>query len=604
MNLKKNTYAEVGAGVKAMSRVIKAMAFSLPLVASPCYAVTTPFVMDTFDILSTNNGIGASSSDYPYAGDLLNELSESSAIRNLLEQAISDLAAGKQQLGREKLKQAWSMDYSLPVAGILLANSHLKAKEFDAVLDVTQKIQTYSPRSVEAYTLAGIANASKQDFIKARSSFEKALELRPNDAEAGVNLSQIYIELKQDNKARELLVDLVSNNPDNYVPLNYLLNLEIKSGHLENAVSALESSISKNPGDFHRRIALVQIYLGSNQMPKALATSAETMNKFPEQPDVVEMAGVVYMLNGSFEKAQPLLESAVKLSPERVSAHYNLALLYEKLKQSKSGISEIEKALKLNPSHVPSKFVLARLLAATGQLDLARNILKELELSNAGSVQIPELKGRIAVGQNKFEEAVAHFKSALNKQPDNPQLVMQLAFALIADKKSDAGYGVLRDWIGKHPNDISVRVTLADMLLGKSQFDEAEKYYTQVLELQPGRLDVLNNLAWLLSEKGELNKAIDLAEKNYNSAPKNPLVVDTFATILLKKGMAEKAAELLRDAVSLAPDNTAIKYHLAQSLVDTNNDEAKELLKKLLADHRDFKERELVAQLLKKLASQ
>jgi len=591
-------------GVKTMSCVIKVVALILPLSVYPCYAATAPFKHDAFDILTTNDGVDASSPDYPHVSDLLNELSESNAIRNLIDQAISDLAAGRQQLGRDKLKQAWSMDYSLPVAGILLANSYLKAKEFEAVLDVTQRIQTYSPGSVEAYTLAGIANASKKDFVKARSSFEKALELRPYNAEAGVNLSQIYLELKQDNKARELLMDLVAHNPDNYIPLNYLLNLEVKSGRLDNAVSALESSISKNPGDFRRRIALIQIYLGSNQMTKALAVLSEAMNKFPDQPDVVEVAGVVYMLNDSFEKSLPLLESAVKLSPDRVSAHYNLALLYEKLKRVGNAIAEIEKALKLNPDHVPSKFVQARLLAATGQLDLAKNMLKELELSNPDSVQIPELKGRIAVGQNKFEEAVTHFRSALGKQPDNPQMVMQLAFALIAGKKSDAGYGVLRDWVEKHPNDTSVRIALADMLLGKNQFDEAEKYYTQVLELQPGRLDVSNNLAWLLAEKGELNKAIDLAEKNYNSASKNPLFIDTFATVLLKKGMAEKAAELLRDAVSLAPDNTAIKYHLAQSLVGVNNEEAKELLKNMLADKRDFKEREMSNHLLKKLEVQ
>lgn len=603
----KKQYAGFCLGISAMVVPLvrgTLAAFLLNLTAFPSSAATAPAVMDIFDIFSAQEGLGSLPADYFNSTDLLNELSEGNAVRNMIDQGVKDLAAGRKQPGMEKLKQAWAMDFSSPVAGIVLAHSYLQQKEFGLALEVAQKIQKYSPQIVEGYTLAGIADAGMNNFNKAQASFESALELRPHDADAGINLAQIYLEQKHDDKARTVLTDTVSNNPDNLVALYSLVNLEVKTGHLEKAISDLESAISKSPNDFRRRIALVRIYVGSNQMPKALATLAETLSQFPEQPDVVELAGVVHMQNGAFEKAVPLLESAVKFSPEKLTAHYNLALVYENLRQNMLALAEIDKALKLDPSHASSKFIRARLMAATGQLDAAQNILKELELSNSDSINIPELRGRIAIGQNKSEEAVNQFKLALKKQENNPQLAIQLGLALIAAKKPDAGYAVLRDWVGKHPNNISVRIILADILLDRNQYDEAEKYYSEVLELQPGRLDVSNNLAWLLAEKGKLDKAVDLAEKNYVNAPKNPLIIDTFATILLKNDQPKKAAELLREALTLSPENATIKYHLAQSLVGFNNEEAKDILKKLLASKQAFKERESSNGLLKKLESQ
>ncbi|WP_446810223.1 XrtA/PEP-CTERM system TPR-repeat protein PrsT [Methylomonas sp. 2BW1-5-20] len=542
------------------------------------------------------------------ASQLFRDLGEGAVvenkIRSLIDEALIDIRNGKRQEGLAKLKDAWAMDKSLPVAGVIIASTYLQGKEYSAALEVAKGLQNQSPDSPEGYTLAGIAYIGIGDEKLALVSFEKALEIHPGDPEAGRNLAALYFKQGNVEKARTTLNNVLTQNPDHLQTLNTLADLEFKSNNPQKAVSLLESGVAKNPNQLEPRILLAQIYLSIRQPSKAIALLEESLQRFPERPELMQFAGVTFLQNGFAGKALPLLQSTVKALPNDLAVHYNLALTLEQLGRKQDALNEIDKALKLDPTYESSKFVRARLMASNGQFDSAEKLLKELKDSDPDSANIPELLGKIAMAKNKPEEAIGYFNVALKKQGDNPLLIVQLAMAQIAMQKIEAGYETLREWIAKHPNDISVRMIFADMLLDKRNFEDAQKYYVEVLKLQPDRLDASNNLAWLLAEKGELDKGLELAEKNHQLAPKDPLVTDTLAAILLKKNQAKRATELLREALTVSPDNVTIKYHLAQSLVSFNKEEAKNILRNLLSSKQVFKEREASNELLKKLESQ
>lgn len=576
-------------------------------IAFPGYSATQPITFGT-----TNPFMIQDQFSYPLDkvddSKLIEEFDpaklEQNQIRSLISQGVNDLRNNKKQEGLDKLKQAWAMNPSIPIAGVIIASTYLQTKDYSAALEIAQKIQKNSPRTSEGYTLAGITYAGLDDQKQAQTSFEKALEVKPGDPEAARNLATLY--LKQDNadKARNVLTDALSHNPDHLQTINALAELEFKTNQRQKAVSLLESAITKYPNEIPPRILLAQLHLASNQRSEAFTILGETIKQFPNNPDLLEFVAVTQLENGAPDKSLPLLESAVKVSPNNITLHYNLALVHEQLKHYPQAMAEIDKALKLDPNHASSKFVRAKLLASTGQLEAAQKLLKELEESNPESVNIPELRGRIAIGLKKPDEAIGYFKSAVKKQEENPLLIIYLAMAQMEAKNIDAGYDTLRLWIEKHPNDISVRIILADILLDKGHHDEAQKYYAEVLKLQPDKIEAGNNLAWLLAESGELDKAVDLAEKTHVLAPENPWVMDTLAMILLKKDQTNKATDLLRKAVTILPDNPTMSYHLAQTLIGSKKDEAKTILKSLLSNKKTFKERELTKELLKKLESE
>lgn len=572
-------------------------------IATPSLATVTTAPVDTNDPFSIQDFSAPSLTNELNPGRLLEDFSVQNQIRILISQGIDDLRNGKKQEGLDKLKQAWALDNSVPVAGAIIASTYLQDKNYKTALEIAQEIQKNTPKVPEGYTLAGIAYSGLDDQKQSQASFEKALQIRPGDPEAAHNLAALYVKQGDTDKAKATLNDALAHNPDHMQTIYTLANLEFKTNQLQKAISLLEQATAKHPDDLQPLMALAQMHLAGQQIPQAFTVMENALKQFPNNPELMQYAGATYLQQGLPDKALPILESAVKQAPESSTLRYNLALVYEQLKNFPQALVEINNALKLEPNFTSSKFVKARLLASTGQLDIAQKLLAEIETSNPKSANIPELKGRIAMAKHKPDEAIKYFEAAVKTQEDNPKLIADLALAQMEAKKIDTGFDTLRHWLEKHPNNNSVRIILADLLLGNGRYKDAQKAYVEVLKAQPDRIDASNNLAWVMAENGELDNALEQAEKTYALAPNEPTIMDTLATILLKKDQIDRATDLLRKAATISPNDTAISFHLAQALANSDKKQAITTIKTLLTGKKPFKERPQAEELLKKLES-
>ena len=80
-------------------------------------------------------------------------------------------------------------------------------------------------------------------------------------------------------------------------------------------------------------------------------TLAQTARKeLPKLPNAADTLGWAYYNNGAYSVAAPLLEEAIKATPDNQSYRYHLGLTYQKLNDPARAKSELEKAIALNPS--------------------------------------------------------------------------------------------------------------------------------------------------------------------------------------------------------------------------------------------------------------
>jgi len=522
-------------------------------------------------------------------------------IQSNIKKALVDLKNGEKKKGLEKLNQAWRMNPAVPVAGVIIVNVYLNDEEYKTALNVALEIQHKSPKVVEGYLLAGIAYAGLDNKKQMKASFEKALDVQPGNIDAGFNLADFFLKQGNITQAEKILSNLLLYNPDDLKVVSSLAKLELNGGDSKKAIILLEALIDKHSEELQPRVLLAQIFIEINDTAKALIILDNALEKFPNNVELMEYIAVVQMKRGEIGEAIIMLESAIKLSSNKHSLYYNSALNYEKSNQFPLAIEAINKALKLNSSHASYKFVLARLMVKTGKHKVAKKLLKELDSLIPESANVSDLKGRISFAENKVEEAITHFKSAIEKNANDPFLIAKLSMAQFKANKNDAGYETLYHWINTHPNDISIRFIIADRLLDNGGYAEAQKYYREIIKIQPESLVASNNIAWILAETGHLENALDLAEENYAKAAENVFVIDTLATILLKKGEIKKSISLLEKATKIAPNNTTVSYHLAQAFAGQDNAKAKIILTNLLSNNKFFKERELSEELLLKL---
>ncbi len=526
-----------------------------------------------------------------------------SDIVDLVRSGIKDLDDYNIKLGLDKLERAWAMDTSQAVAGAVIFFVHLKANAYASALEIAQRLQSNAPKLATGYTLAGIAYAGLGKQNQMQTAFEKALEVSPGSPQAGTSLATLYFGLGNAIGAKVILADVLLHNPDHLKATLMLAEIELRVNQPQKTMALLQSAKENHPDQLQPYLMLAQLYIKLNMPTNALAVLQSAMTRFPDNIELLELAGVAYIRNGTAKDAVIVLEKALKQVPDATTLHYNLALAYELLKRFEDALQEIEMALKLEPEHAYSQFLYAKLLARTGQIDLAEKRIQELGTSAPENYKIKELEGNIALMQNKPTQAILLFQKALKIRQKNT-LIIQLAKSQFRAGEDSDGYETLRNWLTKYPEDILVRSVLADLLLDKGKYNEAQQYYAELVNQNPDNLRARNNLAWLLVKQGDYDNALAHAEYAHEKAPDNAQVMDTLGGILLHKGQAEKSVRLLQKAADKSPESPSINYHLAQALVATNkNVDAKKILNTILAQNKPFKEYQQAQELLKKITA-
>lgn len=210
------------------------------------------------------------------------------------------------------------------------------------------------------------------------------------------------------------------------------------------------------------------------------------------------------------------------------------------------------------------------------------------------------LRGLQASLVHDYERALRDLKSAEMKDPENPQVLYNLAviyarkelyhtsidyiekltsgnagfvdvinvrilhaFSLARIGEYDTAEKMLLSLLDDLPEDVYCMNLLAFVLERKGLSEEAAKWYEKVLQYDSENHTASNALAYLLAQKGEdLDRATALVKKALLYARDNPAYTDTLGLVLLKKGDKKNAARFFHKAYKEAPYEKEIAEHM------------------------------------------
>lgn len=187
----------------------------------------------------------------------------------------------------------------------------------------------------------------------------------------------------------------------------------------------------------------------------------------------------------------------------------------------------------------------ADLLVLQGQAQKAREVLQSVPALNAEeSRQKLMLQSQWLREQQAFMEAHSLLRTALTQQPDDPQLLNEIA--LVCEK------------------------------LGR--FDEMEQSLRQVIAVRPSDPQAYNALGYSLADRNvRLGEARALIEKAVNLAPRDPFIRDSLGWVAFRQGRISEAIDLLESAFKARPD-AEIAAHLGEVLWQAGRqDEARKI---------------------------
>jgi tetratricopeptide (TPR) repeat protein len=167
---------------------------------------------------------------------------------------------------------------------------------------------------------------------------------------------------------------------------------------------------------------------------KVLAEDAvgfETLlEREPLNPRLHEAAAAIFLSLGEVDRGVRHLDQALRIDPESVEAHYNLATALAWQGHPDEAVSQLELALKTTPTHVGSHVNLGALLRARGDTAGATaHLRRALELDPANAAAHANLGG-VLMQQRQVTRAIAEYRSALQNNPALIEALTELTWTL------------------------------------------------------------------------------------------------------------------------------------------------------------------------------
>lgn len=530
---------------------------------------------------------------------------------------------GKAEPSQDALKSALAADPGYGPAMIVLARQKAGQKDFDGALAMVEDVIAKTPASYEAWKLKGdILLFAKSQLPEALVAYRKSVEIKPDFlagqsavvmlllqqgklADAATQLEQMkkfaanhpqtkYLEArlafqKKDFKvARDLIQQVLKATPGSLQALQLAGAVELQLNSLVQAEGYFGRALQAAPELALARRMLVVIYLRSGQPAKAMATLTPGLARENVDPELLAVAGEVYLHNGDVKKAEEFFAKASQQDPKNARKKTSLALTHLVSGQVDSGFGELQD-IAASDAGVTADLALISVHLRRQEYDKALAAIDGLEKKQADKPLAANLRGRtllakkdvagarksfehaltldptffpavaslagLDIADNKPDEAKKRFEAVLVKDPKNGQALLALAeLAARSGAATDEVAKLIGNAVAANPTAVAPRLWLIDFHLHNKDIKAATSAAQNAVVALPDSPEVLDALGRTQQAAGEFNQAIATYNKLAGLRPLLPQPHMRLAQIYLATKNKQAASDSLRKALKITPD--------------------------------------------------
>ncbi len=489
---------------------------------------------------------------------------------------------------------------------LMLSDYYTERRDATKAIDVLTKATTDIEDSADIDVALATIYFEQKNFESSRNLLDQILINNPNHGKAKLLQARFLLN---DNKIREgidILENLNNDFPNWADPFYYLAVARFSLGEIDLAQYAISTAIKKHPNDTKYHALLAQLYLLQSATKEAQKEAAVALKLNPSNLRAAIIMTTTLISEEEYDKAITALKEMNERVPGNLQILGNLAIATLRSGDKENGEKILEEILQLSPGNNRAILLLIELRYQDNPADAEQFIRSQIEKSPENS-GLHVLFGDILLRQEKNEEALLSYEKAVELNPDNIQAYISAGKLLTSLDKKDEAMAKYQSMIAQNPQWIQGYIGIAVLLDAEGNQQEAIEYYKKALEIQPDFGPAANNLAWLISSdpNGDLGEALRYAMIAHKELPDAPQIADTLGWVHYKRGSNTLAIPQFELALSKIPGDPTITYHLALALnADGQKVKARETLEDLLNREVVFAERQKAEALLIELKDQ
>ncbi len=200
-------------------------------------------------------------------------------------------------------------------------------KNYDKAISSYNKALNIKPDYTAALFNLGTSFMEKGSFDKAVPYFNKALKIDPKDVDVHNNLGSIFFIRGKLDKASLHFNEILKIDPENADAHSNLANVLSAQGKPDEAALNYEQAIKINPDHKDAYYNFGELLLKQGKINEAVAHFAEAIKIDPNYWKAYNYIGVILAQQGKIKKADMFFSKAIQIRPDYAEARKNLKIL-------------------------------------------------------------------------------------------------------------------------------------------------------------------------------------------------------------------------------------------------------------------------------------
>jgi len=279
-----------------------------------------------------------------------------------------------------------------------------------------------------AYNNLGVELADHGGNVdEAMACFRRALQAKPDYAEAHYNLGKALAQLNRLPEAIARFHEALRYRPDHADTYDNLGIALYREGRPVEAAEQFQRALEINPAHVHAHNNLGLALAALGRLPEAMEQYEEALQLDPENAEACDNLGIALARSGRLPEAVKYYEQSLQLNSGNANAHTNLGIALAALGRLSQAMQHYEEALRLRPDY-PEVY---------------------LNMGNA------------LLQMNRTGEAIESYEKTLQLKPNFAEARFDLGIALAQAGRMPEAATQFQEVLRQNPNDTQARAWLA-----------------------------------------------------------------------------------------------------------------------------------------------
>lgn len=340
--------------------------------------------------------------------------------------------------------------------------------------EVIAKRPDYAP----AHQRLGLLLLDRNALQEAGYSFERVVQLRPDEVQGYIGLARVRLRMHEDREAVDVLSKALTIAPDR-PEVHYLLGRayrglgRVEQGKVELARGGqAQQPVVRDPWRQEMlplrltrwlRRSRANDLLAEGQVAAAAEELEGLLADYPDNQNLMNDLAVAYSRLQRDDEAMRLLTDALRINEDHVPTHVNLAMLLGSRRDLARALEHAEKATVLAPKNAGAFSTKAKILLHLRRPDEALASFRQSEFLDPSDPTVHSAIGLTLVQLQRWEEAIKAYEEAVRLDTRSVRDRLRLGLLYRQAGRVEDARATLRAALQIEPDNEQVRQLLQDI---------------------------------------------------------------------------------------------------------------------------------------------